>query len=134
MFRHNARLRKRRRPPPLPKTGDLLPSQNGRGGERPPPPPPLPFLGLEERRARRPAGRARARGRDWARNTCGREGRRNAGQSGVPPCAGARPRRARSGAPARAGLRQSPEASAGPRPRRHCPIFTLLLILLTTPS
>ena len=42
---------------------DLLPSQNGRGGERPPPPP-LPFSGGEERRARRPAGRARARGRD----------------------------------------------------------------------
>ena len=42
---------------------DLLPSQNGRGGERPPPPP-LPFSGGEERRARRPAGCARARGRD----------------------------------------------------------------------
>ena len=51
-------------PPPLPFSGgELLPSQNGRGGERPPPPP-LPFSGGEERRARRPAGRARARGRD----------------------------------------------------------------------
>ena len=32
---------------------DLLPFQNGRGGERPPPPP-LPFSGGEERRARMP--------------------------------------------------------------------------------
>ena len=62
---------------------DLLPSQNGRGGERPPPPP-LPFSGGEERRARRPAGRARARGRDWARHTCGREGRRNAPEPLIP--------------------------------------------------
>ena len=60
---------------------DLLPSQNGRGGERPPPPP-LPFSGGEERRARRPR-------------------------------AGARPRRARSGAPACDGLRQSPTPAAG---------------------
>ena len=44
---------------------DLLPSQNGRGGERPPPP--LPFLGGEERWVRWPAGRARACG--WARHT-----------------------------------------------------------------
>ena len=42
---------------------DLLPSQNGRGGERPPPPP-LPFSGGEERRAHSQAGRARARDRD----------------------------------------------------------------------
>ena len=58
------------------------PPQNGRGGERPPPPP-LPFSGGEERWARRPAGLGTAR-HDWARHTCGREGRRNAPEPLIP--------------------------------------------------
>ena len=47
-------------------------------------PPPLPFSGGEESQARRPAGRARARGCDWAWHTCGREGRRNAPEPRIP--------------------------------------------------
>ena len=42
----------------------------------------LPFSGGEERQARRPAGRAQ--GRDWARHTCEREGRRNAPEPLIP--------------------------------------------------
>ena len=66
-------------PPPLPFSG----------GEERPPPPPLPFSGGKEHWARRPAGRAQgsrlgARGHDWARHTCGREGRRNAPEPLIP--------------------------------------------------
>ena len=225
-------------------SGTMRACQNGGPPPLPfwerPPPPPLPFSGGEERRARRPAGRARARGRDWARHTCGREGSTNPGcnylvrgyspsmhyfwrgdmphfssplpfQRGACGCRAAavprpprlarrRPRPARAGRSGAAGVggppRWSPDprgrrghahppfrqgwhpwpapgsghpcrrgpargspcgpsaagrdrrnlklarrtgrgpaaASATPRRRRPCPIFTLLLILLTTPS
>ena len=82
-------------PPPLPFSGgeeeeaSLLPSHFGRGGGLSSPPENgrgggPPFSGGEERRARRPAGRVCARGRDWARHTCGREGRRNAPEPLIP--------------------------------------------------
>ena len=122
-------------------TRDLLPSQNGRGGARPPPPP-LPFSGGEERRARprpRPGSRLSAAhlptgGEEECTGTADTNPGSNYLVRGYSPSmhyfyrgdmphfspplpfqprAGARPRRARSGAPACAGLWQSPTPAAG---------------------
>ena len=76
-------------------SGTMRACENGRGGETSSP----PKMGGEERgllllpsrfREGRSVGRAgrraraRARGRDWARHTCGREGRRNAPEPLIP--------------------------------------------------
>ena len=126
-------------PPPLPFSGgerDLLPSQNGRGGERPPPPP-LPFSGGEERRVAPGSRLSAAHLRTGGEEECTGTADTNPGcnylvrgyspsmhyfwRGDMPhfspplpfqPRAGARPRRARSGAPACAGLRQSPTPAA----------------------
>ena len=114
---------------------DLLPSQNGRGGERPPPPP-LPFSGGEEEGARTCQAAAVTQPLRWgcrrpwpARHPCRRGPARRSPRG---PSAAGRDRRNLK--LARRTGRWPAEASAGPRRRRPCPIFTLLLILLTTPS
>ena len=108
--------------------------QNGRGGERPPPPP-LPFSGGEERPGSRLSAAHLPTGGE---KECTGTADTNPGcnylvrgyspsmhyfwRGDMPhfspplpfqPRAGARPRRARSGAPACAGLRQSPTPAAG---------------------
>ena len=96
--------------------------------------PPLPFQ----------RGRAECRcvlARDLGRPDRGRPRLPGCGSPPSPAAGASSTSAGLSGAPAGAGQWWSPrppqpaaEASAGPRRRRPCPIFTLLLILLTTPS
>ena len=113
MFRHNARLRKRRPSSPPFSGGEersLLPSQNGRGGERPRAPLPFSAGAVGTPRRSRPAqGRGpRGRGPAWSRGGAG------GGPGPAPPArAGQRAGVERGGAGG--GTGPAPKARAGQR-------------------